>query len=130
MTTHIMDQMSEPEAKGVCKILLSEQATEPKWFVARSGWTQLQDGMRLPQSVSSEPGEWGMVGSVTRRVSLRTQLHRDRDVCPVGDRAHFRSHARPGASEVLHDVRTVIEFKVEPRQRPLLDQAAFGPDRS
>ena len=35
MTTLIMDQMSEPEAKGLWKIAHSEQATEPKWFVAR-----------------------------------------------------------------------------------------------
>ena len=118
VTTHIMGQLAVEAGGQGC---VGGLCTASRWldqsgFVARLDWTQLQDGVRPPQLVSSEPGEyqhgWQYHASSPLEHHFReTVIFAQSDAT---DRAHLRSHAGPGASEVLHGAPTAMECKVQP----------------
>ena len=60
VTTHIMDQLAVGAGGQGClgELCSASRRLDQSGFVARPDWTQLQEGLRPPQPVSSELGEW------------------------------------------------------------------------
>ena len=78
---------------------------------------ELKDGLRPPQPVSSEPGEWQHgwqyhASSSLEHHFMETVIIAQSD---AADQAHLRSHGGPGASEVLCGAPVAPEFKFEPQ---------------
>ena len=88
----------ELEAKGVCELCTACRRLDQSGFVARPDWTQLKEGLRPPQPVSSELGEWQHgwqyhASSPLEHHFRQTVILAHSD---AADRAHLRSHAGPG----------------------------------
>ena len=111
VTTHIMDQLAVGAGGQGClgELCSASRRLDQSGFVARPDWTQLQEGLRPPQPVSSELGE--CASSPLKHHFRETMIFAQSD---AADRAHLRSHAGPGASEVLLGAPTAMDFKVEP----------------
>ena len=116
VTTHIKDQLAwEQEAKGVWVYCVQQAGGRIRGFVGKPDWSQLQEGLRPPQQVSSDLGEW-QHGWQYHAAFLLEHHFRETLIfaqSDAADRAHLRSHAGPGASEVLLVAPTAMEFKVE-----------------
>ena len=117
VTTHIMDQLAVGAGGQGClgELCAASRRLDQSGFVARPDWTQLKEGLRPPQPASSELGEWQHgwqfhASSPLEHHFRETVILAQSD---AADRAHLRSHAGPGASEVLLGAPTAMEFKVE-----------------
>ena len=117
LTDQILAELAaHPTGDGLAELSMDAIFLEQSGFISRPTWVQLRGGERPPPPVSSEPGEWQHGWQYHASTPLE---HHFRETVIIvqsdaAEQAHMRSHAGPGASEVLCGAPVATEFRVEP----------------